>query len=66
NAEMTKAVLNGEKGPRRDTVLMNAGAALYVAGKAASIADGVKLAAETIDSGKALAQLGRFVELTNR
>lgn len=66
NAEMTKAVLNGEKGPRRDTVLMNAGAALYVAGKAASIADGVKLAAETIDSGKALAQLGKFVELTNR
>ena len=66
NAEMTKAVLSGEKGPRRDTVLMNAGAALYVAGKAASIADGVRLAAETIDSGRALAQLGKFAELTNR
>ncbi len=66
NADMTRAILRGEKGPGRDTVLMNAGAALYVAGKAASIADGVKLAADTIDSGRALAQLGKFVELTNR
>ena len=66
NAEITKAILRGEKGPKRDTVLMNAGAALYVAGKASSIAEGVKLAAETIDSGKAMAQLEKFVELTNK
>lgn len=66
NAEITRAILRGEKGPKRDTVLMNAGAALYVAGRAVSIAEGVKLAAETIDSGKAMAQLEKFVELTNR
>lgn len=66
NAEITKAILRGEKGPKRDTVLLNAGAALYVAGRTASIADGVKLAAETIDSGKAMAQLEKFVELTNK
>lgn len=66
NAEMTKAVLNGtDKGGKRTAVLMNAGAALYCAGKAATIADGVKLAAETIDSGKAYAQMEKFVELTN-
>ncbi len=66
NAEITRAILRGEKGPKRDTVLMNAGAALYVAGRASSIAEGVKLAAETIDSGKAMAQLEKFVELTNK
>jgi anthranilate phosphoribosyltransferase len=66
NAEITRAILGGEKGPKRNAVLLNAGAALYVAGKTESIADGVKLAAETIDSGKAKAQLEKFVELTNR
>ncbi len=66
NAEITRAILGGEKGPKRNAVLLNAGAALYVAGKTDSIADGVKLAAETIDSGKAKAQLEKFVELTNR
>lgn len=66
NAEITKSVLRGEKGPKRGAVLLNAGAALYVAGKAASIADGVKLAAETIDSGAAMKQLEKFVELTNK
>lgn len=57
NAAITRAVLQGEKGPRRDTVLLNAGAALYIGGKAASIADGVRLAGELIDSGAALAVL---------
>lgn len=55
NAQIAIAVLKGEKGPRRDTVLMNAGAGLYIAGKASSIADGIRLAGELIDSGKALA-----------
>ncbi|MCM1113080.1 MAG: bifunctional anthranilate synthase component II/anthranilate phosphoribosyltransferase [Muribaculum sp.] len=64
NAEITKAVLGGEKGPKRDAALLNAGAALYVAGRAQSIADGVRLAAETVDSGKAMEQLRKFVELT--
>lgn len=54
NAQIAIAVLKGEKGPRRDTVLMNAGAGLYIAGKVSSIADGIRLAGELIDSGKAL------------
>lgn len=65
NAEITRKILRGEKGPRRDAVLMNAGAALYVAGKAESISEGVRLAADIIDSGKAYRQLERFAELTN-
>lgn len=60
NAEITRSVLRGEKGPRRDTVLMNAGAGFYIAGKAASIADGVELAARLIDSGKAMEKLDEF------
>lgn len=66
NAEITKSILKGEQGPRRDVVLMNAGAALYVAGKAETMADGIKLAAEMIDSGKALAKLEEFVEKSNQ
>ncbi len=66
NAEITKAVLQGERGARRTAVLMNAGAALYVAGKADSMEEGVKLAAEMIDSGRAMKQLEKFIELTNR
>lgn len=65
NAEITKAILNGEKGPKRDAVLMNAGAAIYLAGKADTIADGIALAAEMIDSGKAKEQLELFVKYTN-
>lgn len=64
NAQITKAILGGEKGPKRDMVLLNAGAALYVAGRAQSIADGVRLAAETVDSGKAMEQLEKFIALT--
>ena len=66
NAQITLAILKGEKGPKRDAAVLNAGAALYVAGKAETIGDGVKLAQETIDSGKALAKLEQFVELSNR
>ena len=66
NAKITRAILSGEKGPKRDAVLMNAGASLYIGGKAESIADGIKLAAELIDSGKALAVLDKFVEVSNR
>ncbi len=65
NAAITLAILNGEKGPKRDAVLMNAGAALYVAGKSASLADGIKLAAEIIDSGKAKKKLDEFVQCSN-
>ena len=66
NAKITLAVLNGERGPKRNAVLMNAGAALYIGGKAASMKDGITLAAEIIDSGKALATLRRLIEVSNR
>ena len=67
NAEITKAILKGEeKGPKRQAVCLNAGAALYIAGKAVSIEEGVKLAESLIDSGAALKKLEEFVEETNK
>ena len=67
NAEITKAILKGEeKGPKRQAVCLNAGAALYIAGKATSIEEGVKLAESLIDSGAALKKLEEFVEETNK
>ena len=67
NAKITVALLRGEeRGPKRSAVLMNAGAALYIGGKADSIADGVMLAAELIDSGKAYETLQKLIELSNK
>lgn len=66
NAEITRRILAGEKGPKRDAVLMNAGASLYIGGKADSFAEGIKLAAEIIDSGKAAKTLEKFIEVSNR
>ena len=66
NAAITLAILNGEKGHKRNAVLMNAGASLYIGGKADSVKDGIKLAAELIDSGKAAAVLDKFIEVSNR
>ena len=65
NAEMTLAILKGEKGPKRNAVLLNAGASLYIGGKAESFNEGVKLAAELIDSGKALEVLNKLIEVSN-
>ncbi len=65
NAEITRRILAGEKGPKRDTVLMNAGAALYIGGKADSFAGGIALAAELIDSGKAAAVLEKLIAVSN-
>ncbi|MDO4297662.1 MAG: anthranilate phosphoribosyltransferase [Lachnospiraceae bacterium] len=66
NAAITKAILSGEEqGAKRNAVLMNAGAALYLAGKADTLQDGVKLAGELIDSGRALAKLEEFVKYSN-
>lgn len=62
NAEITKAVLGGKKGPCRDVVLLNSAAGLYSAGAASSMADGVELAANLIDSGKAMDVLNRYRE----
>ena len=66
NAKITRAILGGEKGPKRNAVLLNAGASLYIGGKADSFKDGVKLAAEIIDSGKVLETLEKFIEVSNR
>jgi len=66
NAKITRAILQGEKGHKRNAVLLNAGAGLYIAGKAESMEEGVKLAAKLIDSGKANETLDRFIEVSNR
>jgi len=66
NAAITRGILSGEiTGHKRNAVLMNAGAAIYIGGKADSMQDGIKLAAELIDSGKALNALDSFVRLSN-
>ena len=67
NAQITRDILSGkEKGAKRNATLLNAGAALYIGGKADSFKDGVKLAAEIIDSGKATATLEKMIEVSNR
>ncbi len=66
NAAAIRAVLGGEAGPFRDIVLMNAGAALVVAGKADDLAAGVARAAQSIDEGAALDRLRKLVEVSNR
>lgn len=66
NADITRAILAGEKGVRRDAVLLNAGAGLYVGGKADSLADGVKLAATLIDEGMAQQTLNAFIRESNK
>ena len=66
NAQITRDILSGKTGPKRDAVLMNAGAAIYMAGKAETIQDGIDMARNMIDSGKAAAQLEKFVKLSNQ
>lgn len=61
NAEITRSILNGEEGPRRDIVLLNAAAAIVAGGKAGDLNEGVQVAAEVIDSGKALEKLEGLV-----
>lgn len=66
NAQITRDILNGAKGHKRNAVLLNAGAALYIGGKAESMKEGVKLAADIIDSGKAAKTLEKMIEVSNR
>ena len=66
NARITLDILKGQKGPKRNAVVLNSAAGLYAAGAAESIGDGIKIAEEMIDSGKALKQLEKFIEFTNR
>ncbi len=62
NAAITRAILRGEHGPKRDAVLLNGGAALYIGGKADSLRSGVELAAQLIDSGAADQKLDEFIK----
>ncbi len=66
NAKITVGILKGEKGHKRNAVLMNAGASLYIGGKAESMENGIRLAAELIDSGKAYETLEKFIEVSGR
>ncbi|SFG70646.1 anthranilate phosphoribosyltransferase [Lachnospiraceae bacterium C7] len=65
NAEITREILRGKKGHKRNAVLLNAGAALYIAGKADTLEGGVKLAAELIDSGQAMKTLEKMIAVSN-
>ena len=66
NAELTRAILRGEvTGTKRNAVLLNAGCAIYAAGRSSDIAEGIRIAAEMIDSGKALKVLDEFIRVSN-
>lgn len=65
-AEMIAAILQGQKGPFRESVLKKAGKVLYTAGKADSIEEGIRLAGQLIDSEEALETLHRLIEISNR
>ncbi|MDO4261840.1 MAG: anthranilate phosphoribosyltransferase [Eubacteriales bacterium] len=65
NAQITRSILAGERGAKRDAVLLNAGAGLYIGGKADSLAGGVSLAARLIDSGAAMRELEAFIRESN-
>jgi anthranilate phosphoribosyltransferase len=65
SAIIVRGVLDGKKGPARDVILLNSGAALYVSGSAATIADGIRLAADSIDSTRARQKLEQLVKMTN-
>lgn len=65
NAKITLGILSGARGAKRDAVLLNAGASLYIGGKTDSMESGVKLAGELIDSGRAMETLNRFIEISN-
>ncbi len=65
NAEITRAILSGEKSPRRNAVAMNAGAALYIAGRAGTLEEGVRLAESVIDSKAAMEKLEAFIKYSN-
>ncbi len=66
NAEITRAVLRGEKGPQRDVVLVNTAAALIAAGAAAGFEAGIALAAQSIDGGAAQTKLDALIEFTQK
>ncbi len=66
NAAIVRSIFSGERGPRRDLAVVNAGAAIYAAGAAASMADGVRRACEALDGGDAARALERYVDSSRR
>ncbi len=66
NAAITRAILDGKPGPKRNAAVLNAGAGLYVAGKAATLEEGTRMAEQLIDSGAAKARLEEFIKLSNQ
>jgi len=66
NAKLMTALLGGKPGPLRDIVVFNAAAALIIAGRADTLADGAAIAVEAIDKGAAQSTLNRLIEITNR
>jgi anthranilate phosphoribosyltransferase len=66
NAAIVTHVLKGEEGPKRDMILLNAGAAFYASAKVADMKEGIEMAKESIDSGKAFEKLQALVDMTNR
>jgi anthranilate phosphoribosyltransferase len=66
NAEILLRIFRGEKGPKRDIVLMNSAAALVVAGKTEDLREGLMIAAEAIDSGNALRKLEEVIRVSNK
>jgi anthranilate phosphoribosyltransferase len=66
NAELLRQVLRGEPGPRRDVVLLNAAAVFTAAGKVADLRDGIEMARESIDSGRAMGKLKELIRFSTR
>ena len=66
NAQITRDILNGEQGAKRNAVLLNAGAGLYIGGKADTFREGVELAASLIDGGQAKQKLEDFIKESNK
>jgi anthranilate phosphoribosyltransferase len=66
NVRLARAVLDGERGPSRDVVLLNSGAALYIAGLAETIADGIARAGDELDSGRARAKVEQVAQASQR
>lgn len=66
NAEITRSILKGDKGPKRDAVVLNSAACIYMVNDNMTFADAIKTAEDIIDSGKAKAQLDKFIEISNQ
>jgi anthranilate phosphoribosyltransferase len=64
NAKITRNILSGEKGAKRDSVVLNAAAAIYIANPSLSMHDSIKIAQDVIDSGKALDKLNQFIAMS--